>query len=471
MIEAGPVLTELPGDHLRNAVSDSRSSDRFSDAIAALLRPISISHRWRDTAPGDEAPEQGANRDLSAAVSLYAVGGMLTAWSCVIPRPRGAHLVDLISPDELAELYSAAETWFCHTPQLTGNDPVDMVIRERLTDAGYEVEPLPLAAAVSPARGGLRYTGAAQILGDAAPSIKLLPEHICRELRWSDDGNRAMIESALVLDIPRRRQLTIAADAFVVTCNSILTPQLLFTSGIWRDRLPALGRFLTEHPKFFGQVRIASKRAQQLADRDSRAEVSCADVPAPTLMIPADVDRGRPWHGQITCDPLPAADRAAELDRHSPVQLRWFAPCEPRRENEVRYSRSAVDALGMPQPIFDFSLSRHDRRVVAAMIRDCEEVAALLGGFLPGLEGRMQPHGHSSHAAGTFRMGTDPETSVCDSASRVWGFGNLFLGGNGVIPNAHAVNPTLTAAALAIRGARALGSTLGSASEAPVRDH
>jgi pyranose oxidase len=177
-------------------------------------------------------------------------------------------------------------------------------------------------------------------------------------------------------------------------------------------------------------------------------------------MIPPDGDQRRPWHTQITSDPLPAGFRAPDIGRGEMVQLRSFAPCQPARDNQVSYERNHRDALGMPQPTFDFSLSGEDRRVISAMSRDCDEVARLLGGFVPGFEGRVQPLGDSMHAAGTSRIGTDPETSTCDLDSRVWGFDNLYLGGNGAIPNAQSVNPTLTAAALAVRAAGALSSRL-----------
>jgi choline dehydrogenase-like flavoprotein len=74
---------------------------------------------------------------------------------------------------------------------------------------------------------------------------------------------------------------------------------------------------------------------------------------------------------------------------------------------------------------------------------------------------KVMPAGSSIHYMGTVRMGeTDDGTSVCDPFSRVWGVPGLVLAGNGLIPTANSMNPTLTSVALAVRGASHLATAL-----------
>ena len=76
-----------------------------------------------------------------------------------------------------------------------------------------------------------------------------------------------------------------------------------------------------------------------------------------------------------------------------------------------------------------------------------------LGRFVA--EPRLLPNGSSLHYMGTMRIGAaDDGTSVADPWSRVWGVDGLVVGGNGTIPTANAMNPTLMSVAVAVRGAR-----------------
>lgn len=67
------------------------------------------------------------------------------------------------------------------------------------------------------------------------------------------------------------------------------------------------------------------------------------------------------------------------------------------------------------------------------------------------VENRPPEFPRGDHASGTCRMGDRPDKSVTDANLAVHGFDNLFVCSNAVLPNAAAVNPTLTLAALALR--------------------
>ena len=62
----------------------------------------------------------------------------------------------------------------------------------------------------------------------------------------------------------------------------------------------------------------------------------------------------------------------------------------------------------------------------------------------------------AGHVMGTYRMGTDPKTSVVSPEQRTHDHHNLFLLGSGVFPTGAASNPTLTIAALALRAVDAI---------------
>jgi choline dehydrogenase-like flavoprotein len=111
----------------------------------------------------------------------------------------------------------------------------------------------------------------------------------------------------------------------------------------------------------------------------------------------------------------------------------------------------------MPAMTIEYELTERELADQERALDNLRRAGEALGAFPPGGEPRVMPKGSSLHYMGTTRMGeSDDGTSVCDSYSRVWGFENLFVGGNGVIPTANACNPTLTSVALAVRACERL---------------
>lgn len=117
----------------------------------------------------------------------------------------------------------------------------------------------------------------------------------------------------------------------------------------------------------------------------------------------------------------------------------------------------------MPKMTIYYELTAQDKAELAAAQKEQARAVAAFGRALKEDESRLVPPGSSLHYQGTVRMGErDDSQSVCDPYSRVWGFQNLFVGGNGVIPTATACNPTATSVALAIRACERLTSLIGS---------
>jgi choline dehydrogenase-like flavoprotein len=67
----------------------------------------------------------------------------------------------------------------------------------------------------------------------------------------------------------------------------------------------------------------------------------------------------------------------------------------------------------------------------------------------------------AGHVIGTYRMGSDPRTSVVDADQRAHDHPNLFLLGSGTFPTSGTANPTLTLAALCLRSAEVIVGELG----------
>ncbi|WP_199440244.1 GMC oxidoreductase [Umezawaea beigongshangensis] len=471
LVDAGPQLSSRPGEHLKNHFAYQHSHQLFGALVRGHLHPLPSAGRAADP------PDQLIG--LDAGVATYAVGGMATHWTGVTPRHHPTvERSDALPAAEWDSLYAEAEALLNTRTDLTADAISHQVVLDALAaeyaelPGPYGVQHLPMAAQRRTDNPRLvRWTGVDTVLGPLADGDRdgfvLREQHQCTRLVPTADGSR--IEYAEIVDHVDWRTLRVEANTYVVACGAVLTPQLLHASGI---RPPALGRYVTEQPVAFCQVQLRDDLVERVAEDPRFAErvaAHRAGHPGDPGPIPSDdldpnvwipVSQDRPWHCQIHRD-LPYDDMVTnpDVDDRLVVDLRWFGLVDPRPENRVRFSDDAHDAYGMPRASFEFSLSDQDRARQHRMMADLRRAAGALGPYLPGSEPRFVVPTLPLHIAGTVRMGSDPDTSVVDPGSRVWGVENLYLGGNGLIPTGNASNPTLTSVAMALRAARGILGT------------
>ncbi|KAL0570156.1 Pyranose 2-oxidase [Marasmius crinis-equi] len=495
MAEIGSQDHPVVGAHHKNSIKYQKDIDAFVNVIKGALQPISVpptdplqttlaGAAWHPPLNPEDGvlviqghnPNQKPGVNLRASAVTRTVGGMATHWTCACPLPHEEERVHC--PIDKAEfdglLGRAGQLLNVHDDQYD-NAIRHTVVKERLGAMLPEergLRSLPLAVQRRTDNPDyVTWTGSDTILGEAAkdPRFKLKTETRVTRL-ISNKQNPRKVSAVLTRDLNTNEDVLIIAKAYVITCGAIGTPQILWNSGI---RPPALGRHLT-------LLKIVLLR--EIVDRipfdprfEERVERHRERHPSDPLPIPFNDPEPQvnlpytakyPWHVQIHRDAFSYGDVGPKADPRVVVDLRFFGKGEIRAENRVTFGKEGLregdwragvtDIYGMPQPTFHVERTKDDGDRDQRMMEDMTAVASMLGGYLPDSYPQFMEPGLALHITGTIRVGKDPENSVADPNSRVHGFDDLWVGGNGCIPDATASNPTRTSVAYAIRGAEAI---------------
>lgn len=470
-LEVGGEISSPPGDHVKNiADPTARAAAQLASEGPIVAEEHLGSHHELDDGvrrarPGTFLVHDGYRFDgedgLPAAAMSSNVGGMGAHWTCACPRPGGSERIDFVPG--MDELLNEAERILGVTSNAFDDAPLSGTVRTRLAglldDLGCTpdrgVQPMPLAVERHE-DGSVTWSGSAVVFGDVTrtnPNFTLLPRSLALRVMRNDDR----VAGVRVRDLDSGEDYDIGARFVVAACDALRTPQLLFASGITP---PALGRYLNDQPQIVVGVRLEVAAE----DRAAPAQQTPADAPAVAKQsgvswVPFD-DQRHPFHGQVMqldASPVPLADDTT-IEPGSIVGLGWFCAKDIQADDRVEFDADAVDPYGMPAMRIHYRLTARDHQTIAEAGRAAMSIALGLGTPLEP-DPIVMPAGSSLHYQGTTRMGLEDDgESVCGPNSEVWGVRGLYVAGNNVIPTSTACNPTLTAVALAVRGARSIAA-------------
>ncbi len=488
MIDLGPQLTSCPGMHVKNIKDEGeRLQAQIHSQGPAQYRYEIPNFKDRSNAAGRRGKERIATlanpgthlaspddvdldrSGMPAAAFSSNIGGMGAHWTCACPPPSNRERIPFISENEWNSLFAKACQLLCVTQEAYPDSLEAFAIQQTLGEAfnarlpeGKQVQRMPLAVRLD--EHNRRYwVGSDVILGhlaDAAEELKhdqrlfeLRSETICRWLTY--DGDR--VSGAVIEHLPSGRREQVSASVVVIAADALRTPQLLWASSI---RPSALGHYLNDHTQIMANVELSeeivlrTRATLQAADQFPEERQELVEPIIGVFWVPFHSPE-HPFHGQVMHLALPPIPRGLSESRANPrhmVGLTWRCRKEIRYEDYLEFSDGETDSFGMPKMTIHYELTAKDRAEIAAAQKEQARAVAAFGKVLKEGESRLIPPGSSLHYQGTVRMGeTDNAHSVCDPYSRVWGFENLFVGGNGVIPTSTACNPTATSVALAIR--------------------
>ena len=132
----------------------------------------------------------------------------------------------------------------------------------------------------------------------------------------------------------------------------------------------------------------------------------------------------------------------------------------PQADNRVDLDPAVKDFLGVPAARITYSPHQHEKAAAIYLGARMQAIHQLAPGAvgaaivpMPLLNDGIT---YTAHLAGTARMGTDPETSVCAPSGRLHEVDNVYVVDASTFPTFPGFNPTLTIMANSLRIARGL---------------
>jgi choline dehydrogenase-like flavoprotein len=265
----------------------------------------------------------------------------------------------------------------------------------------------------------------------------------------ADNGR---IQSVIAFDKQRGEEITLTAERVVLSAGTLASAHLLLASEL--ERLNpggrVVGRYLMRHcnAMVFGLYPRRPDRVGEfhkqlaihdyyLGDERDPAFGKLGGIQQVMTPPPELVKAHLPWGLRTILSPLV---------QHL-TGLLVMAEDQPQFENGLTVDARERDPFGMPPASITHRYTRRDNQAAKKLVRRAKRVLRKSGAWLF--------HTHRiktfSHAVGTVRMGTDPETSALDQMCKFRGVDNLYVVDGSFMPTSAGLNPSLTIAANALR--------------------
>lgn len=472
MVEVGPKVSDTTGQHVKN-ISDPKKMEMaqiLSQGPKKTPYPmISVAERANAVQRGEltadvlaragthlvlDQPEEIKTNEMPSISMSTNVGGMGIHWTCACPRPGKGEQISFIPENEMDKAFTQAEKILHVTqnafPISQEGETILHILNQTLGDKyspNRQAQPMPVACKTD-SEYNRYWTATDLILGYTLnhPNFELRSETLCRKLHHEN----GRITGAEIEHLPTQVKTLIEAEIVIVAADALRTPQLLWASGI---RPKALGHYLNEHPFIFTFVELDKDLVYKF-NPNRQSSIKNRQSPDPTVgvfWVPFDAPN-HPFHGQIMHMDLSPMKTTVSDESKQIVGLGWGCLKESNFEDQIVFSETEKDYFGMPKMNFKFKYTEKDVEAINAAKAFQKKVVNSFGKEIKDGGQTLMPPGTALHYEGSTRMGVENDgESVCDTYSNVWGYDNLFVGGNGVIPIATASNPTLTSVALAVR--------------------
>jgi glucose dehydrogenase len=313
----------------------------------------------------------------------------------------------------------------------------------------------------------------------ASKAVMLHDRTLVRRLSVADRGRTPRIEAAHALHRDRPNEpVEYRAKAFVVASGYAWSAHLLLLSASSRapngvaNSSGLVGKYMNGHAFVQSWIDLDAEIYPGMNDQHSliSRQFFRADPAKPFVRHDLRVwesavgrePRLRDASGAILLGDRLMTDWRSRLTRAT-ARVRAYYDVHPDRSSELTLDAAKKNMYGDPLPKV---VHRPDAASVARREATIDHVRGVFERLARNHTGTMRPidvGAYWDHPAGGCRMGTDPKTSVTDSYGRTHDHENLFVVGAPTLPTAGCTNGTLTFAALTLRSADHIATSLGGA--------